>query len=174
MDLRMLKTQNAIHEAFYALRKRQPLEKIRVNELCQTAQINKSTFYRHYLDVYDLSNALENEIIEAVKAEFSSADQLYSNPEQFVTGLRNALYPHREKILILFDGRMLCFADKMEEWLTTVYLNDASVTEEKITLSFVIGGAIHAFLSPKFESGDTARTIIHLLNNLRGNRCCKD
>ena len=166
MDLRMLKTQNAIHEAFYELRKKLPLEKIRVNELCQMAQINKSTFYRHYLDVYDLSNALENEIIGAIKADFSSADTLYSDPEQFVTGLRNALYPHRENILILFDGRMLCFADRMEEWLTTVYLDASSTTEERITLSFVIGGAIHAFLSPKFESDDTARTVVHLLNSM--------
>ncbi len=171
MDLRMLKTQNSIHEAFYKLRKKLPLEKIRVNELCQMAQINKSTFYRHYLDVYDLSNALESEIIEAVKADFSSADMLYSDPEQFVTGLRNALYPHRENILILFDGRMLCFADRMEEWLTTVYLDASSTTEDRITLSFVIGGAIHAFLSPKFESDDTARTIIYLLNNIRSGDC---
>ena len=166
MDLRMLKTQNAIHEAFYKLRKKLPLERIHVNELCQMAQINKSTFYRHYLDIYDLSNSLESEIIEAVKAEFASADMLYSDPEQFVSGLRNALYPHREKILILFDGRMLCFADRMEEWLTTVYLDTASSTDERITLSFVIGGAIHAFLSPKFESEDTARTIVHLLNDI--------
>lgn len=171
MDLRMLKTQNSIHEAFYKLRKKLPLEKIRVNELCQMAQINKSTFYRHYLDVYDLSNALENEIIEAVKADFSSADMLYSDPEQFVTGLRNALYPHRENILILFDGRMLCFADRMEEWLTTVYLDASSTTADRITLSFVIGGAIHAFLSPKFESDDTARTIIHLLKSIRSSNC---
>ena len=171
MDLRMLKTQNSIHEAFYKLRKELPLEKIRVNELCQMAQINKSTFYRHYLDVYDLSNALESEIIAAVKADFSSADMLYSDPEQFVTGLRNALYPHRENILILFDGRMLCFADRMEEWLTAVYLDASSTTEDRITLSFVIGGAIHAFLSPKFESDDTARTIIHLLHGIRNSGC---
>lgn len=80
---------------------------------------------------------------------------LYSDPEQFVTDLRNALYPHRENILILFDRRMLCFADRMEEWLTAVYLDASSTTEDRITLSFVIGGAIHAFLSPKFESDDT-------------------
>ena len=171
MDLRMLKTQNAIHEAFYKLRKKLPLEKIRVNELCQMAQINKSTFYRHYLDVYDLSNALESEIIEAVKVGFSSANTLYSDPEQFVTGLRNALYPHRENILILFDGRMLCFADRMEEWLTTVYLDASSTTADRNTLSFVIGGAIHAFLSPKFVSDDTARTIIHLLYGIRNSSC---
>lgn len=167
----MLKTQNSIHEAFYKLRKELPLEKIRVNELCQMAQINKSTSYRHYLDVYDLSNALESEIIEAVKADFSSADMLYSDPEQFVTGLRNALYPHCENILILFDGRMLCFADRMEEWLTAVHLDASSTTEDRITLSFVIVGAIHAFLSPKFESDDTARTSIHLLNSIRSSNC---
>ena len=169
MDLRMMKTRNAIHEAFYTLRRKQPLERIRVNELCQLAQINKSTFYRHYLDVYDLSGALEREIIQQVTAQFSSADALYTDPERFVTGLRQALLPYQEKILILFDGRMLHFAEKIEEWLTVIYLTADSAEEDKIRLSFLIGGAIHSFLSPKFQNEMTAQTIIELLKKLGGN-----
>lgn len=166
MDLRMYKTQNAINEAFYELRRKLPLEKIRVNELCALAQINKSTFYRHYLDVFDLSDHLERELIGKVTSRFSSADALYSDPELFVTGLRCAIQPYREEILILFDGRIRNFAERIEEWLTAIYLKEDSTQEEKITLSFLIGGAIHSFLSPKFRNEDTAQTIIKLLNKL--------
>ena len=33
-----------------------------VGELCKGAQINRSTFYRHYLDIYDLMEKTETEI----------------------------------------------------------------------------------------------------------------
>lgn len=166
MDLRMYKTENAIRDAFFELRKKMPLEKIRINELCKMAQINKSTFYRHYIDVFDLSNALEMQLIENVTSQFVVADTLYSNPELFVTGLRQAIQPYKEEIYILYDGRIRVFADQMEAWLTKVYLNEKSAEADRITLSFLVGGAIHTFLSPKFNSDETARTIVDLLNRL--------
>ena len=33
-----------------------------VGELCETAKVNRSTFYRHYLDVFDLMEKTETEI----------------------------------------------------------------------------------------------------------------
>lgn len=53
MDLRIEKTRQSIVNAFIALRSGKPLEKITVKELCEKAQINKSTFYFHYADIYD-------------------------------------------------------------------------------------------------------------------------
>lgn len=58
------------------------------------------------------------------------------------------------------------FSDRFEEWLAAIYLSDKSTEAEKITLSFLAGGAIHAFLSPHFRKDDTVRTIIGLLNKL--------
>ena len=54
MDIRIEKTKTAIHNTFLELRSRKPLEKITIKELCEKAQINKSTFYSHYKDIYDL------------------------------------------------------------------------------------------------------------------------
>ena len=62
MDIRIEKTENAIKNAFLEIRARKPLEKITVKELCACAQINKSTFYAHYQDIYALSEKLEQEI----------------------------------------------------------------------------------------------------------------
>ena len=35
-------------------------------ELCEKAQINKSTFYSHYKDIYDLSDQLETDVVASV------------------------------------------------------------------------------------------------------------
>ena len=168
MDLRMVKTQSAICESFYALRRKMPLEKIQVNELCKAAQINKSTFYRHYPDVYALSDALEAELVNKVTSGFVSSNMLFSDPEWFITGLMEALAPYEQEILILFNERIHVFSDRLEDWLAEIYLTDTSTEAEKITLSFLAGGAIHAFLSPRFRKEDTMQTVIGLLDRLNG------
>lgn len=43
-----------IEEAFLSQFRRKPLECITVTELCRQANVNRSTFYSNYLDVYDL------------------------------------------------------------------------------------------------------------------------
>ena len=51
MDIRIEKTGRAIEKAFMELRARQPLEKIRIKDLCTLAKVNKSTFYAHYEEI---------------------------------------------------------------------------------------------------------------------------
>ena len=63
MDLRQQRTRRSIVNAFLALRSEKPIETITVRELTERAQIHKATFYLHYHDIYDLSEALEWEVI---------------------------------------------------------------------------------------------------------------
>ena len=65
MDMRVKKTKRSIINAFLELRSKMPLEKIRINELCRIAEINKSTFYAHYQDIYQLSEEVEQEVLQS-------------------------------------------------------------------------------------------------------------
>ena len=66
MDLRVQRTRKNIRDAFIELRSRKPIEKITVKELAEAAFINKATFYQHYEDLYDLSESMENELIDNI------------------------------------------------------------------------------------------------------------
>ncbi|MDJ0752316.1 MAG: TetR/AcrR family transcriptional regulator [Ardenticatenaceae bacterium] len=57
-DLRVQRTLNALKEAFIALVIEKGFDQISVRDLCQTARINRATFYRHYSDKYDLADRL--------------------------------------------------------------------------------------------------------------------
>lgn len=54
-------TDEAIIRAAYAVmvEGKKPVNKITVREICERAQINRSTFYAHYMDVYDLFEKVE-------------------------------------------------------------------------------------------------------------------
>ena len=66
MDLRVQRTRMNIRDAFIELRSRKPIEKITVKELAEAAFINKATFYQHYADLYDLSESMEDELIDNI------------------------------------------------------------------------------------------------------------
>lgn len=51
-----------IDAAFVSLQKEKELKDISVSELCERAEINRSTFYENYADVFALANAYSEKI----------------------------------------------------------------------------------------------------------------
>ena len=45
------------------LMKEQTFETIRIRQLIDLAEVNRSTFYRHYLDKYDLLEKIEDRLL---------------------------------------------------------------------------------------------------------------
>jgi AcrR family transcriptional regulator len=89
MDLRIIKTKKSIKEAFMQLRAKNDLERIKITELCELALINKTTFYKHYQDIFALSEELEGELINTIMNDFVDVDLLIRKPEDFLKGLYN-------------------------------------------------------------------------------------
>jgi AcrR family transcriptional regulator len=61
-------TKRVIRESLYALLQKKRLNQITVKELCELADINRSTFYSHYADLFDLVEKLEGDLVEKMKA----------------------------------------------------------------------------------------------------------
>lgn len=80
-DQRTRITKKMIREAFLALLAEKDIRHITVRELCERAEINRGTFYAHYLDIYDLKEQIENELIDEFDrsvAEIASSGELGS------------------------------------------------------------------------------------------------
>ena len=55
-------TKRLIKEAFIKLMEKTKLNKITVKQICENADINRSTFYAHYSDQYKLFDEIEEDI----------------------------------------------------------------------------------------------------------------
>ena len=61
-------TKMVIRESLFELLETKRLNQITVKELCYLADINRSTFYSHYTDLFDLVQKLEEALIKDLKA----------------------------------------------------------------------------------------------------------
>ena len=81
-DLRVIKTNKILFEALTTLMKEKTFEKIKISDICEVALINRSTFYAHYEDKYELLLALiedlkDNLLVELNKNEAESLSKEY-------------------------------------------------------------------------------------------------
>ncbi len=158
MDMRTERTKRNIVNAFVELRAKKPIEKITVKELTNLACINKATFYRHYKDIYDLSEDIENELIDNCLAEISNPEDFFSR--EFYYKLAIAFSSQGKLFDIIFSGtRKDMAAHKIHNVLCDrIYAKYPGFKDDKekcIVLSAVIYGCFHAFRLYKNENFDT-------------------
>lgn len=63
MDLRVVRTREAIRNALVDLIEEKGFEAITVKDITSQAKINRSTFYAHYQDKFDLMNTCLDEVM---------------------------------------------------------------------------------------------------------------
>jgi AcrR family transcriptional regulator len=75
VDLRVRRTRKLLMQALIDLTIEKGFSAITVQEIAERAMVNRATFYRHYLDKYDLLDQYMNEVYEltASQEKLSSA-----------------------------------------------------------------------------------------------------
>ena len=67
LDRRSKYSQTVIQEAFLNILDEKSLDSITVTEICQTADVNRGTFYKYYKDVPDLFSQIKSSFFAEIK-----------------------------------------------------------------------------------------------------------
>lgn len=102
-DARVRYTRRILKESFLTLLEKKPTNKISVKEVCELAELNRSTFYAHYSDCFALMDSIEQELIDAFERSLKLVDSFD------VSALIEAIYvmveEHEEACRVLiFNG----------------------------------------------------------------------
>ena len=73
-DRRIIKTKKAIRNAFAELLSEKDISEITVKDIADAAEINRKTFYSYYAGVYEVVDAIENEIVSAFNEALRDVD----------------------------------------------------------------------------------------------------
>ena len=127
--IRLSKTM--LKNALIELLKTKNIEKITIYELCSTAQINRTTFYKYYGSQYDLLADIERELFNELETHLLTGGETEYDKLKYVLEFLDAdTYEQRLNILAGLHHRIT------EDMLTTmaiacdVELNEGDVEEK--------------------------------------------
>ena len=133
-------TKMMLKEALIRLLGQKPIEKIRVQELCTEAQINRTTFYNYYGTQYDLMNEVQADFLSELEKHFETDDE----PKNLVNVLT-----------YMNEQRELCHA-------LIQAMSDDSFLESLLGLSYITT-ELEQGLADKYEGSMKAYTTEFIL-----------
>ena len=88
-DRRIRRTKKNVYTALASLLFEKDIRNITVKELCEKADINKSTFYLHFLDIYDCKEKWQSEIYEEILSSVHdlSLEEIVNSPTAYIDSI---------------------------------------------------------------------------------------
>lgn len=150
MDRRIKYTKKTIKDTFISLLSEKDIKKITVSEICKLADINRATFYRYYLDVYDLLDKIQEEFIEELKNPYIEDPSRVSSVGAFSKEILQVFIDNKELVKILFDtNNNIYFLNEVLEVAYVMCKNKweqdiPNITEDEINYAatFIFNGAL--------------------------------
>ena len=137
-DIRVTKTNIAIKKAFIEIMEEEGFSKLNVKKIIDRAKINRSTFYAHYMDKYDLLEKIEDQFLNGLKdieipvPEEVIIEKSFST-EYFLTHVEFVISYLKENgklmTLLMSDKGDPAFSNKLNEVLKQIWL-DKKITDQ--------------------------------------------
>ena len=84
IDLRILKTKKLLYNSLIKLIKDKQFEDIKVADICNDALVNRSTFYAHYSDKYDLLVDFINDLKDTMLQDLEQNEQIVNTKKYYM------------------------------------------------------------------------------------------
>jgi len=150
MDRRTKYTKKIIKDTLIKLLSEKDVKKVTVSEICSIADVNRATFYRYYLDVYDLLDKIEEDFINELKAPYQEDPTRVNSVGAFSKEILAVFLENKDLVRILFNtNNNIYFLNEVlevaYEMCKAKWMSDMpETTEEEINYAatFIFNGAL--------------------------------
>ncbi|MDE6677019.1 MAG: TetR/AcrR family transcriptional regulator [Clostridia bacterium] len=151
MDRRIKKTNTAIYKAYLQAKNSHPETEPSVKEICAIADINKTTFYRYYTDIDELSRAVISAMVNKLLIENIEIEKVLTEPESYFSHVLKNFKEHENQINAFIAHNHVEFIFEAERLLKIKLKEAAPDKYDEILYTFIAGGAAHYFLSENYN-----------------------
>lgn len=175
-DRRVQMSKVFLKQALISLLKEKRISQITVKELCELADVNRSTFYAHYTDIYSLLNEMENDIMTELTRALQSYVDNAEDPMMMTEKLIEFIgLKHEECEVLLSAHSGLSFEKKIKRVARKFLLFDSEsflATDERLfdyISAYIISGSIEVVKTwLKNDRDKTPKEIAQLITELTG------
>ena len=93
-------SQKVLKEALLKLLVDRPLSKITVQKLCETADVNRTTFYSNFEDIFALYRQIQDDFLEQM-AVFTQQQKPYADNRALICDIFRFLYENMDSCRVL-------------------------------------------------------------------------
>lgn len=184
IDRRAKYTKMVLEESLITLMEKKDISKITIKEICEKADINRSTFYAHYRDQYDLLRKIENKFLAAIQAYLENFDKKYTEDIVLITEKIFQYIRKNARIcrLLLSERGDFTFQKKIMKLVYDLIISEITgnnkITKEdaEYVYSFTVSGCV-GFVqkwlddgmkkSPRYMAETIVNLILGLINLLK-------
>ena len=102
-DLRIVKTKANLYRGLMELMKEKTFEEIKVSDICNKSMINRSTFYDHFNDKYELLQSLMEDLKEELEEKRKEEKEIHSIREYYIETI-NLLLTHITENISIYSS----------------------------------------------------------------------
>lgn len=144
--------KEAIVSSFWDLYAERPFEQISVKEVCERAEVNKTTFYYHFQDLQEVLGSIEDSCLPLEAPEMAAAALATGNVEAFIADFIKTMEERFERYCLLLSSKgdpdFATRARKImvQRWCDELGLSyDDLPADTKMLIRFMIGGTSSIF-----------------------------
>ncbi|MFI3175840.1 MAG: TetR/AcrR family transcriptional regulator [Bacillota bacterium] len=136
-------------ESFLSLYQNTSFHKMTVKDICKEANINRSTFYEYFIDIYDVLDTIENSIFppSELLPQFNAHKKCtVFDIEQHLLLLRE----QKKSLKILFSERenntfRTKFINYIKPIVLEIFKDEAMTSKTQYTIEYTLWGILGAF-----------------------------
>ncbi|MBQ4163442.1 MAG: TetR/AcrR family transcriptional regulator C-terminal domain-containing protein, partial [Turicibacter sp.] len=151
-DRRVRRTKQLIKQSLIELMHEKPFNEIKIKDITERADLNRGTFYLHYVDIYDLLSSIENEIFETLEKLLLvyHSNSLQISCFDLLKEVFSYIETNRDLFEALLNSQVEeAFLTKLQSLIKTLGLElmqttykDTSLPHYTYFLSFVLNGVL--------------------------------
>lgn len=171
-----IRSKKMIEGSIIKLLEKKKISQITVKELCEMSDINRGTFYNHYVDIYDLMNQIENNLITELESSLSkySSSDINKDSLPLFKEVLGFISQNKDVVAILLKNEDSLFMDKVIDLFKAraIHIWGKSYDNSKnikylYFVEYVIYGCI-GIIKKWFKDGlkDDSDTLAILIDNI--------
>ncbi len=165
---RVKMTKKLLKESLIEQMNEKSIHDISIKDICEGADINRSTFYRHYNTQYELYDDIIKEITNEMLEVYHGVKNEKNNSTVFLTRLLEYIESKRELFLIVLSDKGNISVGETFIKMTARFLDKETVSESASLIINFISAGMTSFLWTWLNNEDrrSAAEVAALMSNL--------
>lgn len=104
IDKRIIKTKRSLYEGLLEVMKEKTFEDIKISDICDKAMTNRSTFYDHFSDKYELLSSLIEDLKEELNTKLEENKKEYNSTKEYYMTVISLLLSHISSNIDIYNA----------------------------------------------------------------------